>query len=348
MKLSKLGEFGLIERLRRATPKGAGVSLGIGDDAAWVTHPTGSSLVTTDLLIEGIHFRLPWTSLPDLGYKALAVNLSDIAAMGGTPAYLLLSLGIPSYLDVEDIDAFFRGLHSLARRCGVKLVGGDLSVAARFFISACVIGHAPAQPVTRNGAAVGNDIYVTGTIGDSALALRLLKRGGPALTRSKDMKFLLARHRRPEPRLAYGALLAREQLATAMIDISDGLRQDLGHICHASGTGARIWEQRLPLSSAYRALSGKAGTRYALGGGEDYELLFCAKPNDRERVAKLRLQAGVSATRIGTCVSRKQGISFLDSSGRSISVHLQGHDHFKKRARVNGRRSGRGGRLEKL
>jgi len=330
MKLSRLGEFGLIERVRRATPKSRGVLLGIGDDAAWVASKFGSLLITSDLLIEGVHFDLKWTSLFALGYKAVAVNLSDIAAMGGTPAYLILSLGIPARFRSEDIDEFYRGIRSLAKKNGVALVGGDTNLADSLLISACLIGHAPYRPVTRAGAKIGDDVYVTGTIGDAALALKLLKSKSPQPERG-PAAYLLARHHRPTPKVAAGTLLARERLATAMIDVSDGLLQDLGHICKVSKIGAVLWEEKLPLSPAYRALCGKDGTRPALTGGEDYELLFCAPPRNRSRIAKLQHgTADLVMTRIGTCVSARAGITVLDSAGKPLSIRAEGHDHFKK------------------
>jgi len=330
MKLSRLGEFGLIERVRRATPKSRGVLLGIGDDAAWVASKFGSLLITSDLLIEGVHFDLKWTSLFALGYKAVAVNLSDIAAMGGTPAYLILSLGIPARFRSEDIDEFYRGIRSLAKKNGVALVGGDTNLADSLLISACLIGHAPYRPVTRAGAKIGDDVYVTGTIGDAALALKLLKSKSPQPERG-PAAYLLARHHRPTPKVAAGTLLAGERLATAMIDVSDGLLQDLGHICKVSKIGAVLWEEKLPLSPAYRALCGKEGTRPALTGGEDYELLFCAPPRNRSRIAKLQHgTADLVMTRIGTCVSARSGITVLDSAGKPLSIRAEGHDHFKK------------------
>ena len=330
MKLSRLGEFGLIERIRRKQPVGRGVRLGIGDDAAWVENPSGSSLVTADLLIEGVHFDLKWTSLFDLGFKSLAVNLSDIAAMGGTPAYAILALGIPANLDSRDVEEFYRGVNALARPSGVSVVGGDTNTAKSLIISVCVIAHPPGRPLRRSGASIGHDIYVTGTLGDSALGLELLHRGGAVLKKRAAAK-LLARHRRPVPRLATGALLARERLATAMIDVSDGLMQDLGHLCRASGTGAVIYNKRLPLSAGYRALAGKDGTRHALAGGEDYELLFCARRSNRARIQKLSERARVPISRIGTCVAR-HGVIVLDEMGKAISSSAPGgHDHFKNK-----------------
>lgn len=329
MKLRHLGEFGLIEKVRRATAKGAGVHLGIGDDAAWVKCKSGSCLITADLLLEGVHFNLKWTSLYDLGRKTLAVNLSDIAAMGGTPAYLILSMGIPTRLRSEDVDEFYRGIHSLASKSEVALVGGDMSVAKSLLISACLVGHAPDRPITRSGAQVGDDIYVTGTLGDSALALKLLKSDSPKL-KQPTAAFLLARHRSPTARVKVGALLAREQLSTAMIDVSDGLLQDLGHVCKASSVGALLWEERLPLSRAYLSLVGDDGTRHALAGGEDYELLFCARRRARSRVEKIERRIGVPINRIGTCVRPREGITVLDGSGHRISLRAKGYDHFKQ------------------
>ena len=174
MKLSRLGEFGLIDRISRGVSVGSGVRLGIGDDAAWIDHPQGSSLVTTDMLIEGIHFNLKWTSLTDLGYKALAVNLSDIAAMGGTPAYVLLSLGIPANFDSKKIDELYRGVKQLGAKHEISIVGGDTNTAHSLLISVCLIGHPPKKPICRSGADVDDDLYVTGTLGDAAFGLNLL------------------------------------------------------------------------------------------------------------------------------------------------------------------------------
>lgn len=326
MRLSELGEFGLIERIRRLTPKGRGVRVGIGDDAAWLECGNHSLLITTDLLIEGIHFDLRWMSFYALGYKTLAVNLSDIAAMGGEPAYLTLSLGIPVDLRSRDVEQFYRGVRSLASKSGVALVGGDTSAADRFFVSAALIGRAPYRPITRSGAKPGDDLYVTGTLGDSALGLKLLKR-------SKGKKyattFLISRHLFPSARLKAGLTLAKEKIARAMIDVSDGLIQDLGHVCKASGVGAVIWQDALPLSSAYRAAAKKPGPRAALAGGEDYELLFCVRPRDRTRLDKVKRRLGVCIARIGECVPAREGIRVINSQGQSVPLPLKGYDHFK-------------------
>ncbi len=328
MKLSRLGEFGLIDRIRRQVSVGPGVRLGIGDDAAWVDHPRGSSLITADLLIEGIHFDLDWTSLADLGYKSLAVNLSDIAAMGGVPAYVMLSLGIPAKVDSKAIDALYRGINSLAKRSGVTVVGGDTNIADSLLISVCVIGHPVEEPIRRRGAHAGDDIYVTGTLGDAALGLESLrkKRRYP----SRFVAQLIKRHHRPTPRLTAGRLLAQRKLATAMIDVSDGLIQDLGHICQESGVGATIRQEKIPLSKAYRAVSGKYGFRFALSGGEDYELVFCAALSRRKQIETLSKQAGVAISRIGVCGPEDNGIRVIDATGAEVAIHIPGHDHFRK------------------
>jgi thiamine-monophosphate kinase len=330
MKLNRLGEFGLIDRIRRTAATGRGVRIGIGDDAAWVANPTGSSLVTADLLIEGVHFDLRWTSFFELGYKSLAVNLSDIAAMGGVPTFAVLSLGIPASFDTRQIDALYRGVNTLARKYRVAIVGGDTNLAKSVIISVCVIGNPPPRPIRRGGARVGDDIFVTGTLGDSALGLKFLTRN-KSRPRQRFVAQLLQRHHQPTPRIIAGALLARQFLATAMIDVSDGLLRDLGHICQASRTGAVILDERLPLSPAYRACAARDGTRFALTGGEDYELLFCARPQNRTRIENLKRRAGVRITRIGTCVPAKKGITVIDESGKSLPIRFKGHDHFETR-----------------
>ena len=181
----------------------------------------------------------------------------------------------------------------------------------------------------RSGARVGDDIYVTGTLGDAALGLALLRK---QLAGAKSAAAVrpLARLHRPMPRLAIGAALARWKLSTAMIDISDGLLQDLGHICRASDTGAIIWQQRLPLSRAYHALAGEMATSLALNGGEDYELLFCARPHQRARIETLSASRRVGIRRIGRCVTAAQGITVRDAHDAPIAIDVRGHDHFKK------------------
>lgn len=328
MRLRELGEFGLIERIRKATPSGPGVRLGIGDDAAWVACKQSSLLITSDLLLEGVHFNLRWTSFYGLGYKTLAVNLSDLAAMGGSPAYLIVSLGIPVDFKAEDVEQFYRGLRALALRSGVVLIGGDTSASKRFFISATLVGYSPYGAIRRSGGRIGDDLYVTGTLGDAALGLQLLKRRKHR-ARRRGFAYLFARHHFPTARLTAGALLAREKLAKAMIDISDGLLQDLGHICTASRVGAIVYQDALPLSAAYRNWAGRKGPLYALTGGEDYELLFCVRRRDRRRLERIKKRLGVQVTRIGQCRPLAEGIRVVNPEGEPIAIPVTGHDHFR-------------------
>jgi len=334
MKLREIGEFGLIERIQKSTSKGRGVVLGIGDDAAWVRSKRAPLLFTSDLLIEGVHFDFKWTSFYELGYKTLSVNLSDLAAMGGMPDYLVISLGIPVDFKVEDIEEFYRGIRKLALHSGVSLVGGDTSSANRFFISAFLVGHAPYGPVTRGGAKVGDDLYVTGTLGDSSLGLDLLRRSKGRLTRG-EVAYLTSRHRLPTARLRAGTILAKEKLARAMIDVSDGLIQDLTHLCKASGTGAVIWHEALPLSRPYRRFTGGKRSRYSLTGGEDYELLFSLRTRDRARLQKIRKRLDVPVTHIGRCVPARQGITVVNGKGTPLPLPQKGYDHFKFKSRLS-------------
>jgi thiamine-monophosphate kinase len=328
MRLKEVGEFGFIERIRRHVPTGKGVLRGIGDDAAWIACEKKTLLVTTDLLLEGFHFNLRWISFNALGHKALAVNLSDIAAMGGVPAYYVLSLGVPVDLRLRDIEEFYRALKRLSARTGVSLIGGDTSASDRLLINITLFGHAPYGPIFRAGASPGDDLYVTGTLGDSALGLDLLKKK-QRLVKKTDAGYLISRHHFPTARLAAGALLAKRRLATAMIDVSDGLLQDLGHLCKASRVGAVVWSNALPLSRPLGRVAADRAERYALTGGEDYELLFSSPPRDRSRLEKMKTQLGVPITRIGRCLPARNGIKVFNKMGQALSFPSSGHDHFK-------------------
>lgn len=332
VKLSELGEFGFIARIGRRFPlEGGAVCQGIGDDAAILALPEQSHLLfTTDQLIEGFHFRLETTSARDLGQKALAVNLSDIAAMGGTPLGFTVSLGIPSArLSVEFLDEFYAGIAAMANQAGAALVGGDTSESGeRLVISVALLGTAPeGKELRRSGACHGDDIYVTGWLGDAALGLTLLEQGrqDPHTSRVR------ARHLRPEPRLREGRLLAGRGIPHAMIDISDGLLADLGHLLEASGLGAEIEIAALPLSTDFQMWAGETAPEpleLALGGGEDYELLFCAGAAKAKDVEKLRAESTVPITRIGRVSREIEGIVLRDLEGSTTPVRPYGHDHF--------------------
>lgn len=332
MRLRDVGEFGLIDRLRKTTPRRAGVRLGIGDDAAWVSTPRDSLLFTSDLLIEGVHFQLRWISFYELGHKSLTASLSDIAAMGGSPAFFLLSLGLPPDLAMGRLEQFHKGMRDLAAKHRVALVGGDTCASDRLIVDVFLAGFAPYGAVSRSGARSGDDLYVTGSVGDSAMGLELLS-SKDRRPRDRDSEFLIARHCRPTARLKAGGLLARERLATSMIDISDGLLQDLGHICEASGTGAVVWQESVPVSPACQRLAGARAIHYAVTGGEDYELLFSLRRRDRGRLDKIARRLGVPITRIGQCVPASKGITLAGANGDTLSTSQVGHDHFKNKPR---------------
>ncbi len=339
MTLRDLGEFGLIDLIRSRTPRARGVRLGIGDDAARVSTPDDSLLVTSDLLVEGVHFNRDWIPMRDLGHKSLTASLSDIAAMGGRPAYFLLSLALPD-LATQRVAALVRGIRAAAAEHRVALVGGDTCAADRVIIDVFLAGFAPHGAVTRAGARVGDDIYVTGTLGDSALGLGLLADPRPGVS-ARDRNYLIRRHHRPTARVKTGMELARQGLAGAMMDVSDGLAQDLGHICRASRTGAVVWQDQVPLSRPFARAARAGDITCALAGGEDYELLFTAASGARKGIERVARRTGVPITRIGECVPRKHGLTLLNPKGESVPLTAPGYDHFK-RADTTPSPSGRG------
>ena len=327
LKLQDLGEFKLIDRIRQQVVNGAGVHRGIGDDAAVLSLPDGHHLLTsTDLLIEDVHFRHNWTDCEALGHKAVAVNLSDIAAMGGTPRYLYLGLACPGETDLDDIYGFTKGALAEAERYNVTLVGGDTCRSpGPWMISVTIEGSAPAsQAIGRDGAQPGDLIMVSGTLGDSALALHLLQAG------EKPEAELSTRHHQPTAQVALGRLLGEQSLAKAMIDISDGLASDLEHILQASQVDGCIEEDKLPLSAAFRRHTDtKPGLReLALYGGEDYQLLFTVAPEKVADVAVIGAELKLSITSIGVIQEGSGALSLQDKAGAVRPILVRGYDHF--------------------
>ncbi len=317
-----LGEFDLIEWIDQAAGTGSHLSLGIGDDCAVQPQVAGQDLLTSsDLLIEGIHFKREWTSFFDLGRKSAAVNISDIAAMGGTPQSLFLGLGRPKDISDSDIKDFIAGFISEAELHGAVLAGGDsCGSPGPLLISVTVQGCvASGEAIYRNGASYGDAIYVSGTLGDSAMALQALLKG------ELPAAHFASRFHTPEPRVRLADKLTRGGWATAMLDVSDGLLADLGHILEDSDVGADIELARVPLSKAFQQELKRDSKliELALGGGEDYELIFTSPLKDLDRHQDFYPHI----TRIGV-ISQTPGLRVFEPSGELFPYQLKGFDHF--------------------
>ena len=326
-----LPEKALIAKLRRLvsssrrgkrSPLGT-ILTGIGDDCAVLNLATGQDLlVTTDFSLEGIHFRRDWHPPDSVGHRCLARGLSDIAAMGGTPLAVFLSLALPHDLEQSWVNRFFSGLLSLTRKHNVRLAGGDIAESLKGVLGDIIVvgSVSHGKAVLRSGAKTGDKIYVSGELGGSAAAVRKMraqKKGTKVQVRDYPRHFF------PEPRVELGQILRERRLATAMIDTSDGLSTDLAHICEESGVGAEIDSSLIP-----RARVGKSFREveldFSLHGGEDYELLFTAPPAKR---IPGRL-AGVPITQIGR-ITRGQGIFVRNAKGLADELHPRGWEHFR-------------------
>ena len=337
MRIDQLGEFGLIGRIQQALPKpGHDVLVGIGDDVAVLKPSAGRVILATcDVQMEGAHFLRNAIRPFDLGRKALAINLSDIAAKGGSPRFALISLGLPGDLEVEFVDGLYAGLRAESEKFGVDIVGGNISSSrAGLFIDITLLGDAlPEDIVLRSGALAGDQILVTGTLGDAAAGVALLLDAN--LSTTEAYAAVAQTHRdTPTPRVREGAWIGASHLATSMLDISDGLAGDLGHICERSRVGARLFADQLPVAKENRALALAAHGNewhFALHGGEDYELLFTAPAAQVDALtAQIRLQSGTSVTLIGEILPEGEGQQLVLSDGHAHPLHMRGWDHFKE------------------
>jgi thiamine-monophosphate kinase len=323
LKLAQLGEFGLIDRIAHRVAPSASVPLGIGDDAAALLPAPGNlTLITTDMLLEGVHFDLAFCDPQSLGRKSLSVNLSDLAAMGAHPRHFLLGIALPADISVEFVDSFMAGIMEQAERFGVTLVGGDTCASkGGVAISITALGEQrPERVVKRSGASAGELIYLSGTVGDAAAGLRELRSGARE-------GFLVGRQLDPQPRVEAGVALAEAGLVSAMIDVSDGVLADLGHICEMSGVGAVIDLARLPLSDQYRVSCGADPFALALSGGEDYELLFCSPKERAAEVEALFSRLALRLSRVGE-VTSGEGVELKAPDGGRYTPALKGFDHF--------------------
>jgi thiamine-monophosphate kinase len=340
---STIHEFDLIHALHqrhsRHTPS---VIRGIGDDAAVITSRAGQwTVLTTDLLTEGVHFDLRTATMADIGFRAAAANLSDIAAMGATPQYLLVALAIPRTGTSLHVHQLYRGMMAACRPHQVRLIGGDTSASdGGWFLSLTVIGMVPPRKALfRSGARIGDSVYVTGTLGDSLAGLRLLNEPQPGEIRHprtaalspRHRQFLIGRHLRPTARVEEGRWLSAHRFATAAIDISDGLSGDLRHICEESHVGVELDLGALPVSPACRAYGASRKldpVGLALTGGEDYELLFTVAPRQCRRLAHAAITRGFSLTCIGRIHPFRFGIRALSPQGKRHRLANTSYEHF--------------------
>jgi len=333
--LNDLGEADIIQFIQEKGPSRLPSHLkkGIGDDCAVLkTDGDRPLLVTTDTLVEGIHFTNQTLSPKALGWKALAVNVSDISAMGGTPHTAFLSLGIKPETNVSFIESFMAGFQAISDKTGIVLAGGDTVESPSFLvITVTLLGDClPEHVVYRCGAREGDDLWVTGTLGNAAAGLFLLQN--KQVAQSSEFKSQIRAHQKPMPPLEVGKALGESGLVHAMIDISDGIAKDLAHICEQSGVGAVLQAAEIPISPRVMKLAAEMGKNpldWALHGGEDYELLFAASPADRQKIISLTAKvSNIPATRIGKAI-RQQGIWLETAKGRD-RLGPGGYFHFSR------------------
>lgn len=338
MEISELGEFGLIDRLTRDLPHHNDSTLrGVGDDGAVLRYPSTDVLVTTDLLLEGVHFDLTYVPLKHLGYKSAIVNFSDIYAMNGTPRQITVSLGISKRFTVEHIEELYAGIRLACEIYGVDLIGGDTTSSRQgLVISITCIGDAePGKAVYRDGAKDTDLICVSGDFGAAYMGLQLLEREKIASAGQKDFvpqfqgkEYLVERQLKPEARRDIVAELAKAGIVpTAMMDVSDGLSSELMHICKQSHTGCRIYEDRIPIDYQTAVMAEELGMNLvtaALNGGEDYELLFTVPLHFHDRIEKL---PGVKL--IGHITKEELGCAMITRDGAEIPLRAQGWNPLK-------------------
>ncbi|RJO62834.1 MAG: thiamine-phosphate kinase [Dehalococcoidia bacterium] len=332
MKVSEVGEFGLIEilakmietRLDVKRPSWKNIVAGIGDDAAAWKNTDEITLATTDCLVQNVHFKIGQAAWSELGWKALAINLSDIAAMGGTAECALVTLGLPADTDVEDVTELYRGLIQLGDQFGIAIAGGDITSSNTMFISLTVTGSAGKRLLRRSAAKPGDLIGVTGYLGAAAAGLRLISNGAAPTAEDAPLRQAFLS---PCPRLAEGAMILAAG-GRAAIDISDGLVADLGHICRASKVGARIDVEHIPVHPAARKAFLSHALDMALGGGEDYELLFTASA---AVIDKVKAKTSLPVSVIGEITANSPGVvQTVDAKGRPYKFDKAGWDHFGK------------------
>jgi len=337
-RLSNLGEFQLIQSIpRRFTSQGFRPTVRTGDDAAVLPlSPQQHVVISTDLLVEDIHFTRKTATFFDIGYKAATANLSDIAAMGGQPTGIFVAIALPPSLTNQDWQEFYRGLAVPCKPYRVQLLGGDTSSSpTSLFIAITITGQvSPGHILTRQGAKIGDLIYVSGTLGDSAAGLTYLKkyRRPPQLsTLSQTMKYLVQRHLQPTARVPLGELLASQPYASSVMDLSDGLSGDLRHLCRQSQVGALIESEKIPMSQQMQQYAKRIRAtplQWSLHGGEDYELLFTIPPQWQHKFEQCAKKQRIPITRIGIIQPKRFGVRIIHHDQRQDVLSPQSYEHF--------------------
>ncbi|MCX5725684.1 MAG: thiamine-phosphate kinase [Candidatus Saganbacteria bacterium] len=335
MKLKNLGEFGLIERIKKSFKPSPRVYVGIGDDSA-VIKLSGNKclLISTDTLVENIHFKLKYSTFYQLGWKLLAGGISDISAMGGTPTDVLITLGLPADLPVKAVDDIYRGIKSVARKFNIGVIGGDTVSSKDIFLTVTALGIINKKELLlRSKARVGDAILVTGELGASGAGLKILKsRESPVA--SRELKWVIKKHLMPDPRVVEGKIIGKLGKATSMIDFSDGLAAGCFEIAKRSNVGIRIWKNSLPIGEGTKSASEVLKISpfdLALYGGEDYELMFTVPRSEAVSfVERFKKKSKTRISIIGEVVGRGRGIKIVDLKGKVHPFRGKGYEHFKE------------------
>jgi len=334
-KIGEIGEFGLIDRIRARQSSGDGdIVVGIGDDCAVLRRGPILEVLTTDCLVEGTHFKPGWMSMGDVGWKALAVNVSDVAATGALPRHALVTLFLPDDFTTRAVDEIYDGLEACCKEYGVAIVGGDIvHIDGPFAISIALAGTCERDEIVlRSGARQGDIIVVTGALGEARVGLAYLE-GGKREGETEGAKHCIERFRRPKPRLNEARRIVATLNPSSMIDVSDGLLSDLWHILNASGVGAVLDAQAIPIGEGVQEYFGSRGQAlsHALSGGEDYEILFTIPDGAQSKLADLEAEIGIKLTRIGTITPKGEGVK-LSSGDTEKVLEPDGFDHFRRPA----------------
>ncbi|ETW97723.1 MAG: hypothetical protein ETSY1_21550 [Candidatus Entotheonella factor] len=338
VRVGDIGEFALIDRLQRflQVPSGSNVVKSIGDDCA-VLQPSAESelILTTDSQEEGVHYRLDWSAPEDIGWRCLAINVSDIAAMAGRPLGAVVALSLPPELDVAFVDGLYTGMQALAREMACPIIGGNMTkTTGRVSVTITVLGEVPkGQAIYRSGAQPGDEIWVTGTLGGAKAGLEVLLH--PEAVAGVPAAHALTCYRRPQPRLHEAQFLRQRVTLHSLLDLSDGLSGDLRHICRASGVGAQIEADAVPIHDDTRRIAHALQAdplSFALHGGEDFELCFTAPPRQIEPIRDdFEQQFNASLVRVGT-IRRGEEVTLQQPGGSEAVLPARGYDHFRPAA----------------